>query len=345
MSTRRALQAYLTFLSVLAVLTTLGHCSMTEDAGAQERDDTSCPVQCREMYREEADAIRTEFKEQMKELKKEISKEINQKIESSSDAKSPPDSENLSDSEECLLTESESSGLLVTGGYGASETMEAWDAISGKVCRGPDLPDRRYQHTADLINGSLVICGGENTRTNCTYLTAELTSWSWSNQTSNQIWLQNRTSHVSWVNKSGHLYLIGGWNWNRDAVFNTTEIVARECVNGTQCGWECTERDEPNPPEPDWVYSVGPGFSVERHLPAEYPGSGACAIPGETNVIITGGTGGSSNNVEEYSWHGFVRSLPSLQQPRFHHACGMVEEVNMNNPNQKIAETTTIPVY
>ena len=231
-----------------------------------------------------------------------------------------------------------------------------WDGISGKVCRGPDLPDRRHQHTADLINGSLVICGGDKTKTDCTYLTAELTSWSWSNQTSTQILVQNRSLHVSWVNNSGHLYLIGGWNWNRDEVFSTTEIVTRECVNGTLCGWECVKKNETpgsgllkffgsaigssngvlSPPKPEWVYSVGPGFSLERHWPRKYPGSGACAIPGETNVIITGGTGGSRNNVEEYSWYGFVRSLPSLQQPRFHHACGMVEEVN--NPNHNIPE-------
>ena len=39
-------------------------------------------------------------------------------------------------------------GLALIGGWGAVDSMEVWDANTGKVCRGPGLPDNRSFHTA-----------------------------------------------------------------------------------------------------------------------------------------------------------------------------------------------------
>ena len=39
-------------------------------------------------------------------------------------------------------------GLVITGGWGASTSVEVWSPDTGLLCHGPNLPDRRYLHSA-----------------------------------------------------------------------------------------------------------------------------------------------------------------------------------------------------
>ena len=60
-------------------------------------------------------------------------------------------------------------------------------------------------------------------------------------------------------------------------------------------------------------------------LPLFYP-SQACAIEDfdVNNLIITGGyDGGPTNRVTKYNRNGEATDLPTLNNPRYHHGCGL----------------------
>ena len=134
---------------------------------------------------------------------------------------------------------------MITGGWGAEIGVEMWSPYTGHVCTGPDLPEGRGYHSAggtalpgsavqslsraDLIAAGLVLCGGDSapTATSCISWAPGTSTWT------TYATIQSRKAHMSWVTKTGQLYLLGG---NRaSGTLSSTEIVG-----------------------------VGPGFSLQR---------------------------------------------------------------------------------
>ena len=122
-----------------------------------------------------------------------------------------------------------------------------WSPYTGHVCTGPDLPEGRGLHSAggtaarpcssavqalsraDFISAGLVLCGGESaaTATSCISWAPGTSSWT------TYATIQSRKAHMSWVTKTGQLYLLGGNT--ASGTLSSTEIVG-----------------------------VGPGFSLQR---------------------------------------------------------------------------------
>merc|ERR1739838_720789 len=91
-------------------------------------------------------------------------------------------------------------GIIISGGGSASNTVEVFIPGSGLGCTLPDLPNDRFGHSMD----GLVLCGGgySNIGTNC----LSFTSGQWN--TSHTL-LHSRYCHSSWMSEEG-LVLIGG---------------------------------------------------------------------------------------------------------------------------------------
>jgi len=123
-------------------------------------------------------------------------------------------------------------GLVITGG-GASlksvvqKSVEVWSPASGHICSGPELPDRRWRHSADLTPDGIVVCGGQNTRTSCIVWAPGNSTWT------SYVTIQSRSEHETWLTSAGQLVIIGGYNGS--SRLSSTEIVG-----------------------------VGPGFTLQR---------------------------------------------------------------------------------
>ena len=105
-------------------------------------------------------------------------------------------------------------GILITGGWnGASlKSVEAYNPNTKKICKLPDLPDYRYEHT--LCGG--LLCGGYETGKSCLKLGP-------SGFVKATVTLQKRrNSHLCWNLPEGVL-LLGG-----DSSPSTTELVLRD---------------------------------------------------------------------------------------------------------------------
>ena len=101
-------------------------------------------------------------------------------------------------------------GIILSGGYGASTSVEVFVPSTGLSCSLPALPDERYSHTMD----SLLICGGSvSSASTC----LSFTSGQWI--TSHTL-VEERFHHTSWQTEQG-LVLMGGQGFP-----DTSEIVA-----------------------------------------------------------------------------------------------------------------------
>ena len=95
-------------------------------------------------------------------------------------------------------------GVLITGGFGTSDTAELYVPLSGASCTLPSLPDIRAYHT--VSEGGL-ICGGDATQDSCIMWSPDSGTWEEA-----LILDVSRWGHVSWTPSSGNngTYLMGG---------------------------------------------------------------------------------------------------------------------------------------
>merc|ERR1712083_1286381 len=56
-------------------------------------------------------------------------------------------------------------GILVTGGYSKSSVELYPDSSLPSSCSIPELPAKRDSHSANVLCGQLVLCGGDSTST------------------------------------------------------------------------------------------------------------------------------------------------------------------------------------
>jgi len=193
-------------------------------------------------------------------------------------------------SEQILTTTSTPTieGIVISGGGGAYRSVEVFSPTDDKKsCVLPSLPDERSGHTMD----SLEICGGCadpdhpcGTMTTC----INFTSGQW--VTSHAL-LERRRSHTSWSTEAGTV-LIGGYN-----SAGTTEII--------------TEGE----------YEGVPAFDLQYKI------WGACSIVDSDTMVLTGGYDFMRSEycikVSRYNTAGYVEELPSLNEGRHSHGCGI----------------------
>ena len=108
-------------------------------------------------------------------------------------------------------------GVLITGGFGTSDTAELYVPLSGASCTLPSLPDIRAYHT--VSEGGL-ICGGDATQDSCIMWSPDSGTWEAA------LTLDfNRVFHVSWTPSSGTgTYLMGGGSASR----RTTTLITND---------------------------------------------------------------------------------------------------------------------
>merc|ERR1719427_83013 len=192
----------------------------------------------------------------------------------------------LSSMQKIFPTSSNSSwGLVITGGSGAEKSVEVWSPDNGQNCSGPDLPDERVAHSADLTPAGIVVCGrgNRNTQSSCLVWAPGTSNWTL------HATVQSRYDHASWLSSTDQLLLIGGVTGNWSIPFNSTEVVGG-----------------------------GLGFTLQRRYRRR-----ACLIILENStILLTGGySNGDLKNVDQYDVNKFIKSFPSLQQARTAHAC------------------------
>jgi hypothetical protein len=191
------------------------------------------------------------------------------------------------------------SGLVLTGGDISDKSVEVWSPDSGHVCSGPNLPDRRRFHSADFTSAGVVVCGGLFTRTSCLAWAPGTSTWT------HYATIQTKFKHVSWLSSTDQLVLIGGNNGSKDLF--STDIV------GVYPGFAFSTE----------IVGVYPSITLQR------PTRTACLINKGDKMLLTGGisSGSSLTNVDQYDVNNFIKSFPSLQQPRQGHTCGDVSGV------------------
>ena len=85
------------------------------------------------------------------------------------------------------------------GNYG-EKSVEALRSDGTPLCKMPDLPDNRADHTMD----GDILCGGYYTRTSCLHYGSEgWTKYGWNLQ-------QKRSEHLTWRRPDDSLQIMGG---------------------------------------------------------------------------------------------------------------------------------------
>merc|ERR1712073_146951 len=66
---------------------------------------------------------------------------------------------------------------LVTGGYGNGQSVEIYSSDGSCNRQLSDLPDNRYAHTVNYVDGYILLCGGDqkDTRTSCLVMNEDFT--------------------------------------------------------------------------------------------------------------------------------------------------------------------------
>jgi len=244
--------------------------------------------------------------------------------------------------ESCVQKEdNRTKGLLITGGEGwlpflsnggANPGVEAELYIpeENKFCKLPNLPETRFAHTMEVVDGKPVICGGLNGRKVDTSrghawldrATPGFTCMQFSPLSSEGKWKTDyaklrceRSRHTSWVNCDGKMVQLGGGYKEKYGYGN---CVTGETVNGSVM-WRMRQ--------------------AKRD---------ACLIDIGESVIITGGRNNygvglydSEDVVEKYNKNIYLYStdyfltkekeaLPKLQAGRWKHGCGSFKDKDGN---------------
>jgi len=189
-------------------------------------------------------------------------------------------------------------GILVAGGYYGNNadgrtSVEVFVPGNKKFCRLPNLPYPRASFTVDIVENTVVVCGGtfdindekyKHTLKSCLQLT--LSGWVRQYATLKT----KRFGHTSWKTEQG-LMLLGGYYGD------TTELVK---------------------PGADPIILANEAWR-------------ACAITDTDSIIITGSYQDIDKNdnhyygsrkVVRYNLQGHVENLPEMNQGRWGHGCG-----------------------
>jgi hypothetical protein len=161
----------------------------------------------------------------------------------------------------------------------------------------PSLPDSYSLHTVDLVDGEVVLCGGEDAyggsshSSSCLRLAASL-AWQRHSTT-----LAPREGHSSQA-LLGALHLMGGFDPQLDWAVTSTERMAPAVG-------------------PEWTN--GPDLMVESFL--------VCSVKTGPDTFVTTGGFYHKYHVVEYNFTaGTATRLADLLQPRSYHGCALVEE-------------------
>jgi len=193
--------------------------------------------------------------------------------------------------------------VIVTGGVGfygyvsketgsVAKSTELYIPETGKSCFFKDLPNERNSHTLDTVENTAVLCGeGTGRYTNCLQYTPSTPEGAWS--------AYGRTEggslqhHSSWVSSAG-LVLLGGrkYKYIRGGISGSSHNKDTEIVPGG-----------------------GRSFDLK------WGDRQTCSIQFDDYFILTGGFS-YRNHVIQYNLQGYVKTLPSLNEDRYDHACG-----------------------
>jgi len=210
--------------------------------------------------------------------------------------------------EPCVKKEdNRTKGILITGGEPSLQVLMSGGANPGveaelyipeenKFCKLPKLPEIRWTHTMEVVDGKPVICGGAKQKHGDT--ATGYTCMQFSPLSSEGEWKTDyaklscpRTRHTSWVTCDGEMVQLGGGN----------------CFTGETVGG-----------------------STKFNLPMRQAKRDACLIDVGDSVIITGGQS-SEYVVEKYNKDTFEKeALPSLLTGRYTHGCGSYKDSEGN---------------
>jgi hypothetical protein len=98
------------------------------------------------------------------------------------------------------------SGIIITGGRGAYTSTELFLPHTGKTCSLQSLPDNRYQHSMDVVENKIIVCGGTSSQTSCLQFHSTSSTGSWTHYAT---LAQRRYGHTTHVFQ-GDMMLYGG---------------------------------------------------------------------------------------------------------------------------------------
>jgi len=183
--------------------------------------------------------------------------------------------------------------VLVTGGISNNDAtqkrVELIDFYRGGSWTCPDLPLPYFEHTQDTLpDNKVLLCGGFDTSTRnfCRQMEKGTFPLKPKHQFRTPWW-----DHISWTNKSGFTFVLGGERTSNLPVFlDPTEFKA-----------------------------------VKAKYQPLYPSRLSCSIfiPETSQVIVTGGRDPTMKLVLVYNTETgeFEKKLPSLRQGRYNHGC------------------------
>ena len=194
------------------------------------------------------------------------------------------------------------SGLLITGGWSTDGDAQHSAEVWLPGDRSCSLPRLPSPGRVAHTQSSLTACGGQGTA-GTSYLTFS-GEWEQSHSLSEVRW-----GHVSWQGPAGIL-LMGGTSSG-----TTTELLST--TNDTT--------------------------TASFNLP--YDTSSGCAIELQDRVVVTGGddvnSGYPLSTVQVYTLSGAQERLPSLQTPRYWHACAHY----LDNQNRVVSIACNITAH
>jgi len=176
---------------------------------------------------------------------------------------------------------------LVTGGYNADQSVEIYSSEGSCNRHLPDLPDKRYVHTVNFVDGILLLCGGGSsiTRTSCLEMDKDFTMVPHSTTTVERGW------HSSVV-MGGQLTLLGG----EYPSYNSTEFIYPRFSGSWSQGYNLIEE------------------TVE-----------ACAVKLTWDTFLVTGGGYNTHVVLYNNTDGTGRRLQDLNYGRQKHGCTLVQ--------------------
>jgi len=186
------------------------------------------------------------------------------------------------------------STVLVGGWVGHWLANVTVVSARGRSCPAPSLPIWLADHFSVFDGSRILTCGGRsgNENTLCWYW--DLTSSAWTRAPE----MKDGRSYADAVHSKGQVWATGGWDGKRR--HKTSEVLSGS------------------------AWRSGVSLSSKR-----YQHCGVVLRDG--SVVLTGGQEGETGRgdalglVQRYQWNGpLIQEFPSLNQPRWTHACGVV---------------------
>lgn len=215
---------------------------------------------------------------------------------------SPTDTESCGRSD-CAVVKPQGDGSMATvlvGGWYNEDWLSNVTVLqsSGKTCPGPSLPIWLADHFSVFDGSRILTCGGRSgdKKTLCWYWNLAAGSDKWERAPQ----MLTGRSYADSVVSLGRVWVTGGWD-------GKVRHKTSEVLEGTG-GWR-----------------EGHPLTSKRY---QHCG----VVLGDGSVVVTGGQEGETGQgealalVERYRWNGArVQELPSLNQARWTHGCGVIE--------------------